>query len=197
MQWQSIALKNFWDLKEKQGSEIMSEQKKFPKFEDGLKDFLSSEALKNALDFVDYLKMNKIAVEFSGHENVWHVRYLNKHICVIVFYDNSAKPVCFVDGINKSPVPWTIFWGDYDEYEHKDIQVDECFRKFIWTCVHICEKCPCNNKMEICRTIFGKEYKNLCHCSLAFTNPDAEALEHIKTLLEMRKLYIDDIQRLE
>jgi len=163
------------------------------KFENELKDFLSGDTLKNALDFVDYLKINEIITVFSGYENVWHVRYLNEHVCVIVFLDSAAKPICFFDGVMKPPDPWTIFWGDYDEYEHKDVQVDERFQEFVWASVHTCEKCPCNNKMEMRRTIFGKEYENLCHCSLAFTNPDAEALEYVKKLVEMRKRNIVDM----
>ena len=168
----------------------MSEQKTI---EENIEKFISGDALEDALNFVDYLKMNNIMVVFSGHENVWHIRCeKDEHICVIVLFDDPFTPICFYDGVTKQSGHWTIFWGDYDKYEHYDVQVDDNFKEFCWASVHICENCPCNNKMNMRKTIFGKDFENLCHCSLVFTNPDAAALEHIKKLVKMRKLNIAD-----
>ena len=173
----------------------MSEKNKvggFSNFEDGLKASLYGDELESALSFVNYLKINGIMTVFSGQENIWHVRYQSEHVCVIAFFSKTEKPICFYDGVTKQPEPWTIFWGDYDDYEHVDVQVDEQFKEYCWASVHICENCPCNSLMNMSRTIFGKYFENLCHCSLAFTNPNADEMEHIKKLVEMRKCNIDD-----
>jgi len=50
----------------------------------------------------------------------------------------------------------------------------------------------CDSCTESCgkgtrKRILGKEFDNVCSSSFAFGNPDGDALECVKKLLEMRK----------
>jgi hypothetical protein len=40
--------------------------------------------------------------------------------------------------------------------------------------------------------VFGKEYGYACEKSIVFTNPDAKAIECIKTLIELRRSEIKE-----
>jgi len=141
--------------------------------------------MENALDFIGYLKENEIMPETNpGYENNWAFDYLGENICVIVFAERAIPPG-----------PWTVFPGDYDKYDHKDFQVDDSLKEYAWANINFCAKCSCGNNMEASKTIFGKDFEKLCHCSVAFTNPNAEELEHVKRILIMRKHNIIDKHR--
>ncbi|MCL2812244.1 MAG: hypothetical protein FWD25_10220 [Clostridia bacterium] len=140
--------------------------------EEKIKDVLTGEAQKNALDFAAYLKAN----EMVGGGPHGEVSYQGKCVCYV-----------HMDGAAEKPGPWTI-WpdGDYSA-EHKDVPMSECMKEIAWANVNICADCgagcsPGNRKM-----IFGKEFDNVCSATMAFNNPDAETLECVKKLLEMKK----------
>jgi len=129
---------------------------------------LSGDTLKNALDFAVYLKENGM-IAGGDHGEVSH----------------QSKCVCYMhlDGAAEAPGPWTIWTeGDYSG-EHED----ERMKEIAWAHVNFCGSCGGDCKPGMRKIIFGREFNNVCHAVMAFRDPDAEALECIKKLLEMRK----------
>jgi len=151
--------------------------------ENDVKKFLKGERLKNALDFIDYLNMSDCPATESwvdGSVSVWHAYYKDEHVCVIVLTNTEQHPE-----------QWTVMSGDYEIYEHEDIHADEDFKQFCLDNVNKCNNCPCGGNMNVTRNLFGNVIEKLCHCSLAFLNPNARALEHVKKWVEMRRLNIN------
>jgi len=145
----------------------MSEQQ----IEKTINDVLSGDVLKNALDFVEYLKANGMV---AGGEH-GAVNY-------------QGKPVCYMhlDDTTERPGPWTIWTeGDYSS-EHKDVPIDENMKKIAWANVNTCASCGCDCSPGKRKVIFGKEFDNVCGAVMAFYMPNAETLECVKKLLEMR-----------
>ena len=148
------------------------------KIEDVFNEVLSSDALKNALDFVDFLSGNEI-IQTGQHE--WYYK---------------GECVCYIDTRNKSHswIVWTE--GDYS-VEHKVFPIDERTKEIAWANVMKCGNCndvSCSGKSKI---IFGKEFANVCNAdnvnmTFMFTNPEGEALECVKKLVFMRKHIIDN-----
>ena len=135
---------------------------------------LSGEALKNALDFAAFLKANEMT---AGGEH-GEVSYREKPVCYM-HLENSAQ----------KPGPWTIWTeteGDYSA-EHEDVALDERMKEIAWANVNVCASCGSDCSPGMRKVIFGKEFDNVCHAVMAFHMPDAEALECVKKLLEMRK----------
>ena len=71
-------------------------------------------------------------------------------------------------------------------------------KETVWAHTSVCGQEKCHEGWKDCgggkKTIFGREYDNLCHGPLKFTNPDVKTLENIKKLLLLLKPDIDNIQ---
>jgi len=137
--------------------------------EDVINDTLSGEGQKNALGFAAYLRTNERPLEES--ENYWEIKH-------------KGDPLCFlwVDGSDKKPGPWTI----WSSGEYADFPVDEHIKEIAWANVNPCGSCGGDCSSGKRKTIFGKEFDNLCNSAMAFTNPDAVALECAKKLVQVR-----------
>ena len=151
----------------------------FKKLEGKIKAALSGDMLKNALGFVAYMKANGMALDV--HTTVFY--YLDKEVCCLT-----------LDGNSHPAGPWSIYWMEYDVYEQDDFKVDEQLKKFALANIHFCSTGHCDNSPGKSRTIFGNKYDNVCYCCLHFKTPDAETLEKIKKLVELR---IAEIKRTE
>ena len=144
----------------------MSEQK----IENIINNVLSGDALKNALDFAEYLNANKMTA--NGAE----ISY-------------QGKPVCYMhlEGAEDYPGPWTIWTeGDYRS-EHEDVPMDDNMKEIAWSNVNTCGDCGGDCSPGKSKLIFGKKFDNVCNADMAFYIPDAETLKCVKKLLEMRK----------
>lgn len=140
-------------------------------FEDSINNVLSGATLQNALSFAAYLRENDIIA--GGKHGV--VRYRDKDVCYI-----------HMDGAEQLPGPWTIWTeGDYSA-EHKDVPLDEHMKEIAWAHVNFCTNCGggCNPGTD--KTILGRDFAGVCSAAMAFNDPDAETLECVKKLLEMR-----------
>jgi len=143
------------------------------KIEDVFSEVLTSDTLKNALDFAEFLSANGI-IQVNQHE----MHY-------------KGECVCYVDTRNErsSWIVWTE--GDYSS-EQEIFPIDERAKDIAWANVMKCGNCgdvDCSGKTKI---IFGKEFTNICNAdnvnmTFKFTNPDAETLECVKKLILMRK----------
>lgn len=156
------------------------------RIEDVIGGVLKGESQKNALDFVAYLRMNGIPLEEA--ENYWEVKYNNETVCFV-----------WVDGSDEVPGPWTIWsaqvpgaWATWSDGEHKGeyvpFPIDEHIREIAWANVNVCGNCGgCNNPSGMRKTVLGREFDNLCNSTMAFTNPDIEALNCAKKMIDIRK----------
>ena len=150
---------------------------KFKTIKDKLKDTLSNDLLTDALDFMEFLDANEI---IQAGEHDMHYK---------------GKCVCYIDTRNESNswIVWTE--GDYSS-EHENFPIDERIKEIAWKNVMKCGHCgDCDCKPGKTKVIFGKEFSNICNAdnvimNFMFTNPDAETLECVKKLIEMRKYFI-------
>jgi len=161
-----------------------------PETEDRIKSKITGDSLKNALDFVAFLRENDIRLDYNTSES----GYGGWNGAVGGIVGNSIGYVTFngdVGGIG----PWT-FWLNSCDFKGSD-SADDDFKNAIWAFASPCGKC--NENWEKCmgsgkRTILGKEFENQCHSPLMFINPNAKTLENMKKFLLYLKTEINDIQ---
>lgn len=155
------------------------------RIEDVINNVLNNDSQKYALDFVAYLRANEIPLGES--ENYWEVKYKGKCVCFI-----------FINGTDEKPGPWTIWsnqesgiwaaWADGDSgVEQESFPVDERTKEVAWANVNYCASCGSNCSPGKRKTILGKEFDNVCSSAVAFTNPDSEALDCAKKMVDIRK----------
>jgi len=65
--------------------------------------------------------------------------------------------------------------------------IDGPTKEFAWEHANICGSCGGSCSPGKPATIFGKEFHNICNSVFAFNNPNGEALECLKKLIEIRK----------
>ncbi|MFV0401542.1 MAG: hypothetical protein ACK5LX_13135 [Oscillospiraceae bacterium] len=155
------------------------------KIEAVIHDTLKDEAQKNALDFVAHLRANDIPLEES--EGYWEVKYQDKCVCFLLITGSDEKPGPWTIWSDQEPGTWA-FWPDGDSgREAVDAPVDERIRELAWANVNFCASCGGDCSPGKRKTILGKEFDGICSSTMAFTDPDAEALECAKKMVDIRK----------
>jgi hypothetical protein len=83
----------------------------------------------------------------------------------------------------KTPVNWHASKVDW----FADFSLDEHIKKIAWANVDFCGHCGgiCNGGFH--KTIFGIEFDHVSSTTFRFENPNAEAIECAKKLVELRK----------
>jgi len=137
--------------------------------ENAINASLTGESKTNAVDFSAYLDVN--GMEYKEGQ----VSYNDTGICHI-----------YIDGSDQIPGPWTVWSDDSAVYENIDVSPDEQTRDIAWKHANVCGNCGGNCSPGTQKTIFGKEFNNICTSTFMFTDPNAEELECIKKLLEIR-----------
>ena len=144
-------------------------------YEKAIINVLKGETQKNALSFASFLEKNNM----STGEN---------HGTVL--YQGEVFAYMHMDGKTELPGPWTI-WPDMDGSVPDGFMFDNDLKKAAWANVNICadcgEKCAPGNR----KTLYGKEFNNVCNAFFAFTDPNSEALCCLKKLMELRKHEFD------
>ena len=154
------------------------------RIEEAVTELLHGDARETALDFAAYLQKNEILLGES--ENYWEAKYKDQSVCFI-----------WVDGSDQLPGPWTvwsdqepgtwIFWSNENTARGPDAGiVDEPTKETAWKNANFCADCGGCSPGKT-KTILGKEFEHLCNSALAFTNPDAAALQCIKSMVDTRK----------
>jgi len=151
----------------------------FKELEDAITSSLEGDMQKNALDFVAYLKASGMT---PNEEHSSAFMYSGKWVCILCIIPIDGKP------------NWVIFDNPLCGRD-VDISVEEDLKEFAWKHVNICTSCGgscgCGSQPGVRKTIFGKEFENVCTSEVAFWNPDAEALKKVMRLIEIWKNHID------
>ena len=138
-------------------------------FEEAIQKYLDGDMRDSALEFAAWAKANGLPPKQDGDPASWKIPYKDVCLCHIRF----------------EPKYHFIFWlcdyklsSDYDEAFANAVQ------DHVQHCVTCNPHCPPGSDV----TIFGKEFKNVCHeLTVQFENPDSSELERIKQLLEYWK----------
>jgi len=150
-----------------------------PQIEDVANEVLSGDALRNALDFIAYLRENKLNPNWSA-TNVWKVSSKTFNVCFIRLYGAAEY-----HGLK--PGEWNIspFIGEYEP----DSLSDEN-RDIAWANKKTCSGCgKCALPLD---AVFGRKYDYACEAAIRFVNPDAKAIACAKKLVELRRNEIKD-----
>jgi len=171
-------------MSDKKLTYTQEQQKTKPKIEDVIGDLLEGDKLKNALDLIAYLRANKVTLRW-GSQNCWGTFYKGKGFSNIRIRGKNQSKAYY----GLEPGSWHIgrHWlvlPDDLSGEFEDSISYEKFKEFIWANVTPCKKCMCcaPGRSEI---HLGKKFDSVC--GLRIENPDAEALEHTKKLIEYCK----------
>ena len=147
--------------------------------EDDFNEYFTGDTLKNALDFAEFLRANEMI--YNGD---YEIHY-------------KGKLVCYIDTPNDKSQMWRVWTvGDYNN-EYEGFPINERMKEIAWENAVYCGNCDdvdCDpGKTE---TIFGKEFVNVCrgadNFAMRFNNPNAEALECAKKMVDMRKYAVDN-----
>jgi NAD-dependent dihydropyrimidine dehydrogenase PreA subunit len=152
----------------------MREAKPKPKIEDVAKTFLGGGALQNALDFVAFLRANKLNPAWSA-ANAWKVSYKGFTVCFIRMH-GAAEYHGLVPG------EWNLapFIGEYEA----DALPDED-KETAWANKRTCSGCgQCALQLD---TVFGKKYDYACEAAICFRNPDVKAIACAKKIITLRR----------
>ncbi len=143
----------------------------------------SLKTQKNVLDFVNYLKANEMQFErgkgYWEDKLYWIIKYKDEYVCFILINGFGSE---------EKFAPWTIWTDDSDSRCFSDFPLDESSKEFAWKNIDFCGNCGgCDNPGGSRKTIFGKEFDNVCITTMRFINPDTIEVECVKNLVKIRK----------
>jgi len=128
-------------------------------------------------EFFTYLEENEMIINGTHWESCYNVHYKGKLVCNLC--------------MNEECVNFLIeIVGDYST-EYKNIPIDENIKKIAWENVRCCSDWGCSD-VNRCgfgkrKTIFDKEFDNVCRYVIRFDEMNLKIFECIKQLLKMRK----------
>ncbi len=144
-----------------------------PKLEDVLNQYLDGEIRQNALNFVAWLRANKMPPQW-GSANSWSVSYKKIRVCYIKLENES----------------WYICPSQYrngNEY-FNDFISNNNLKELVWASLKPCQNClSCSPGINL--TVSGREFNNICGWySIRFCDLGAEELEDVKEVINSRNL---------
>ena len=178
-----------------------------PKLEELIPEYLDGGMRKTALDFVAYMRENKMAPAYRPSLR-YKCNYKGKGICTISlprkfpnpnpYYDNEfAQTWMSNEHIHKNN--WVVI-PQLDHLSEYENLIDEGMKNIIWDTknMYFCNGCWASNPnypepRESCgprpvRSIFSREFAGLCGRGFFwFFNPDEAAIRCIKRLLELEQ----------
>jgi hypothetical protein len=148
------------------------------KFEDVINGNLKNNAQINALDFIAHLRKDE-GFSFSKDENDdgrWWINYKGNFVCEIQIE---------ISGV--TPAGWEMwFYGDC--IGRHDSPVEERIKEIAWENMTLCGNCGAECAPGKRKTVFGKEFDNVCQSTLAFPNPESDMLDCMKIIIDTIKI---------
>lgn len=153
------------------------------RIENFIEKVLTGETQKSALEFTEFLRANgMLLIRGKGYwkdKLYWMVKYKDQYVCFILI--NGS-------GTEEKFAPWTIWSDDSNSDCFADFPLNEHTKEIAWKNIDICGNCSgCDNPGGSRKMIFGKEFNNVCRTAMRFINPDAEVLDCVKKIVEIRK----------
>jgi len=114
------------------------------------------------------------------------VNYKGESVCYILNYTPANA--------EDSTAPWIVWTNDSGSNWFTDSPLSEENEEIAWSNVDICgsSKAACGGCMgRKHKTIYGRDFDNVCGITFRFNNPNADALECMKELIAMRKHNIE------
>ena len=139
---------------------------------------LTNERHQKALDFVSYVKSLRMTPQWTS-ANSWAVSYKGKRVCYIKLVIRQEDNEWYI----RPAVQYNDDLRDFCRKEHlEDIMLEN---------VHFCVGCG-RFKPGKTAMFFDKELKHVCSSPIDFEfhNPNAEAVECAKKLVEYRRAEI-------
>jgi hypothetical protein len=142
--------------------------------EDIIREKLTGDVQKNALDFVAYLRANEIEIPPNEPDgDFWNASYKGEGVCVINLPAVYENHVGFDTFINDLPDAWK-----------NSPDMDERTKEIVWANVRphdpTCHgKCSPGSR----KIIFGKVFDNLCGSFLGIYSPNAETVDCMKKII--------------
>ena len=168
-------MKPYDDYFEKEQTE---RKKAKPQAEEEINALLIGERKQNALDFASYVKSLRMTPQWTS-ANSWAVSYKGKRVCYIKLVMRQGENEWYI----RPAVQYNDDLRDFCRKEHLEgIMLEN---------VHFCVGCG-KCKPGTTATFFDKELKHVCSSPIDFEfhNPNAEAVECAKKLVEYRRAEI-------
>lgn len=138
---------------------------------------------KIALMFVNYLENNHITF-YRDTCDCWKDK-------IYYWAKLGDKCVCFIaiNDPDEEENRWTVWSDDMDSEWFERCPASEEIKKSAWKHIDYCGKCgSCGGGRH--KTIFGKEFDNICGCTFRIDNPDSDDLLFLKKMTEIRIMEI-------
>ena len=153
-------------------NEIKNQVKQKPKIEEIAPDYLDSDALDNLLDFVAWMRANRMTPTFANKSKDG---------------TNYTSHVCYLKLVHGT---WAI-WISGKHRKHKSGFIDdfltcEELKDVVGAGLARCGDCG-HGCPPYSVTVCGTKYENVCPCcTVRFYNPYAETLKIVKRVIENR-----------
>jgi len=148
------------------------QKKSRPKLEDAIIETLRDTQQKNALDFCEFLRANRMSPRWTA-ANAWRAIYKKDVVCYIRIHGTARSH-------SLSENEWHIDFGKYDRKYDNDVSE---LKETAWENVKPCTKCgPCGPGGYA--LILGKEFENVCHSYVVIRNPDGVHMAYALKLAE-------------
>ena len=153
-----------------------------PRIEDVIPAYLEGDAKTLALDFIAYMRENKLQPTWMSH-NTWKASYKRRNICFIRLPKNNMPYDYWA--VHPHISRWNKFISNYDVF--KDQIIDSGTRSIVWDNVNICRNCAnCAPGWDM--SILGREFTNVCHNIPAwYCDPGETEIDFIKMILDLMK----------
>ena len=149
-----------------------------PKIEEVIGDFLDGDALRNALDFVNYLRDNNMNLRWSA-TSTWTIKHKSKRVCLIRLHGSAWQYDVDAGSWHIECFNLLSILDGFDSCE--------ALKEILWANVKHCTNC-CSCGPGWNKEIMGRQFDNVCR--LVIKNPDAKALEYAIKLVNASKEFI-------
>lgn len=152
--------------------------------ENDIRNRLSESDQRIALDFIRFL---------SEHHLVFHkdngACWQNK---IYYWVQSGNQCVCFlaVKDPDEPNNAWTVWSDDMSSERLSNDEAENRIKEIAWKHIDHCGHCgSCGGGRK--KTVFGKEFHDVCGCTFRVDNPNYEDLIFLKKMVEIR---MDEIQ---
>ena len=144
-------------------------------------EYLSGELSAVASEFVAHLRASGMTLTRGGGywENMcyWVATHNGEYVCFFLIGPESP---------NQDPNEFIIWSDNCGTAWYENAEIDETLKEAFWQNVDFCGSCgSCEGGKR--KTIFGREFDNVCMTTFRFDNPDCAAIKCAVKMVQLRK----------